>query len=64
MQKGFQLLECHAQCICKVLRKQKVKTPMNLAGIEEKGITEEVSLELDPERSGIFNRQQREEGSF
>lgn len=39
------------------------KKPMNLAGIGGKAITEEVSLALDPERSGILNRRQREERS-
>lgn len=39
------------------------KKPMNLAGIGGKAITEEVSLALDPERPGVFNRQQREERS-
>lgn len=39
------------------------KKPMNLAGIGGKAITEEVSLALDPERSGVFNRQQREDRS-
>lgn len=39
------------------------KKPMNLAGIGGKGITEEISLEMDPERSGVFNRQQKEERS-
>ena len=34
------------------------KKPMNLAGIGGKGITEEISLEMDPERSGVRTEEQ------